>query len=326
MISKNSLYLIIFAFIISIFVLNSFFILFSYNKNDQKSSREVYNPTINPSDFTSKVKNNYFTLIPGKKMVYEAETEEGKERIEVYVMHETKTVMGIEAAIVWDRVWLEEELIEDTKDWYAQDKEGDVWYLGEDSIELFDGKVVSHAGSWESGVDGAKPGIIMKANSLVGESYRQEYYKGEAEDMAEVLALDETVAVPYGTFNGCLKIKDLNLLKPGEVEHKYYCSEVGGVVLEAGLKNGEKTELANVEYNAKPSSSTVKEKLELKREITEQEAKQIALQKIKGKVTDITIEKKYGKAAYVIEIDSDYGAETDVIIDIETGEIIGIEE
>ncbi len=116
--------------------------------------------------------------------------------------------MGVNTIVVWDRVWLNDELIEDTKDWYAQDKYGNVWYFGEDSKEYEDGKVVSTEGSWEAGVDNAKPGIIMKANPVIGESYRQEYYKGEAEDMADVVALGVKVKVKYGSFSDCLQTRD----------------------------------------------------------------------------------------------------------------------
>src|SRR6185436_2584802 len=100
------------------------------------------------------------------------------------------------AIVVWDRVWDEDnELTEETFDWYAQDKEGNVWYLGEDSREYDDGNV-SVEGSWETGVDGAEAGIIMEANPQIGDSYRQEYYKGHAEDMGDVVSLNASVTVP----------------------------------------------------------------------------------------------------------------------------------
>ncbi len=287
---------------------------------------EEYDPEIDPAAFTSDVTNKYFALPPGKKMVYNGETEEGTETIEVYVLNETRMVMGVETIVVWDRVWLEGELIEDTKDWYAQDSKGDVWYFGEESFELLDGKVVSTEGSWESGVDGAKPGIIMKAEPAVGDSYRQEYYEGEAEDMGEVLALGESVSVPSGDYTGCVKTLDWTPLEPGVEEHKYYCPEVSGVVLEVALEDEERVELISVAYGAEPSPSAVEEEPEeLQKDITEEEAKQIALAEVPGKVTGVEIEKKYGKLSYVVEVDAEDGPETDIIIDIETGEILGIE-
>ncbi len=207
-----------------------------------------YDPAINPSDFVSNVTNKYFTLTPGKKITYESQIEEGIEKVEIYVTNETKEIMGIKTVVVWDRVWLNNELIEDTKDWYAQDKNGNVWYFGEDSKEILDGEVASNAGSWESGVDNAKPGIIMKADPKVGEIYRQEYYKGIAEDMAEVLSLDESVTVQYGTFQDCLKTRDWTPLESNSDEYKYYCQEVGGVVLEVVLEDEERAELISIEY------------------------------------------------------------------------------
>jgi uncharacterized membrane protein YkoI len=287
-----------------------------------------YNPQINPADFTTKVDNKYFTLIPGRKFVYEGETEEGAERIEVYTTYETKKVLGVETVVVWDRVWLEGDIIEDTKDWYAQDKEGNVWYFGEDSKELVDGKIVSRAGSWESGVDGAKPGIIMKAKPKVGDSYRQEYYEGEAEDQADILAFGESVRVPYGSFTDCLKTRDCTPLEPDADEYKYYSPEVGGVVLEVGVQTGERVELIEIKSDTEAGQEIQppeEEPEELQTKITEEEAKAIVLAEVPGKVTDVAIEKKFGKIAYVVEIDADNGPETDIIIDAYTGEVLGTE-
>ncbi|MBM3243165.1 hypothetical protein FJZ31_43450 [Candidatus Poribacteria bacterium] len=196
---------------------------------------ETYNPIINSATFVAKVDNPYFPLKPGTTFIYQGETEDGTERNEIVVTDQTKNILGVTAIVVWDRVWLEDELIEETYDWYAQDKDGNVWYFGEDSKEYENGKVVSAKGSWEAGVAGAKPGIIMKANPQIGDSYRQEYYKGEAEDMADVLSLNESVSVPYGSFENCLKTKDWTPLEPDVVEHKYYAPGVG-VVLEVMVK------------------------------------------------------------------------------------------
>ena len=127
-----------------------------------------YSPEINPLDFTDKIDNPYFSLTPGTTFSYQGKTDEGTEVIKVMVTDQTKRVMGVTTLIVWDRVWLDDKLIEETYDWYAQDKEGNVWYFGEDSKEYENGKVVSTEGSWEGGVDGAMPGIIMKNKLTVG--------------------------------------------------------------------------------------------------------------------------------------------------------------
>jgi hypothetical protein len=209
-------------------------------------TQEPHQPIIDPADFVRIVDNPYYTLKPGTTYVYTSETEDGTERNEVVVTDQTRVVVGVTTILVWDRVWLDKELIEETYDCYAQDKYGNVWYFGEDSKEYEDGKIVSTQGSWESGVDGAKPGVIMEAQPKVGDSYRQEYYKGQAEDMADVVVLGETVTVPYGTFKDCLKTRDWSKVEPSLNEFKYYSSEVGGVVLEVDVNTGERVELVDV--------------------------------------------------------------------------------
>jgi hypothetical protein len=192
-----------------------------------------YTPEIDPSDFVKEIDNPYFPLEPGTTWVYEGETPEGTERVEDTVLRETKRVMGVECVVLRDRVWLNGELIEDTVDWHAQDKEGNVWYFGEYTKEYENGKVVSTEGSFEAGEEGALPGIIMPADPKVGDSYRQEYYRGEAEDMAKVISLNGTgltdaVSTPYGSFNeDVLVTKDWNPLEPDILEHKYYAPGIG---------------------------------------------------------------------------------------------------
>ena len=306
-----------------VFIILSSLLIGNVVNREPLITKESYIPQINPNDFVSKIDNKYLTFTPGKKFIYEGKTEEGIERTEVYITYETRKVIGVNAVVVWDRVWLNNELIEDTKDWYAQDKDGNVWYFGEDSKELVNGKVVSTEGSWEAGVDEAQPGIVMKANPKVGDTYRQEYYKGEAEDLGEVIALGVKIRIKYGTFTECLQTKDRNPLEPGDDEYKYYCPAVGGLVYEVGVENGEGAQLTDIQTDSK--ATEIKEEPEaLKKEITKQEAIEIAQKAVEGKVTDVEIEKKYSRAVYVVEIDVD-GVETDVIIDIETGEVLGIE-
>jgi hypothetical protein len=201
-----------------------------------------YSPTIDPRDFVATIDNPFLPLAPGTRFIYEGATDEGLERTEVVVTPDTRTVMGVPCVVVRDTVWLNGEMIEDTRDWYAQDRAGNVWYFGEDTAEYKAGKVVNHKGAWEGGVNGALPGIVMKASPKVGESYRQEYYAGEAEDMAEIVALNETISVPAGTYNGVLKTLEWTPLEPGVAEFKYYAPGVG-LVLEAKRGSRERTEL-----------------------------------------------------------------------------------
>jgi hypothetical protein len=206
-----------------------------------------YDPQLDPADFVESVTNPLFPLTPGTTQHYRGETADGVETIVTEVLSETRTILGITATIVHDRVFLDGELIEDTFDWYAQQSNGDVWYLGEDSKEIENGEVVSTAGSWEAGVDGAKPGIIMWGDPAahLDEEYRQEYYVGVAEDVAKVIGLDESVEVPQGSFTGCIKTEDRNPLEPGAVEHKFYCPGIG-LTLEGPVDGSERFELTEI--------------------------------------------------------------------------------
>ncbi|MCE3247465.1 MAG: hypothetical protein K0R41_1290, partial [Geminicoccaceae bacterium] len=133
--------------------------------------------------------------------------------------------------------------VEVTDDWYAQDAEGNVWYLGEETAEYEDGEVISREGSFEAGSNGAQAGVIMPADPQPGLEYRQEYLQGEAEDFAEVLGTDATVEVPFGRFEGALRTRDANPLeKPPQVENKYYAPEIGPV-LTIDLASGAREEL-----------------------------------------------------------------------------------
>ena len=214
-------------------------------------------PAFDPRNFSNEetIGNPYLTFTPGTTFKYESETEEGTEEDVVTVYNETKEILGVTARVVQDTVYLDGELIEDTFDWYAQDKEGTVWYMGEDSKEYDNGEVVSTEGSWEAGVDGAQPGIIMEADPQVGDSYRQEYYPGHAEDAAKVVSLSEEVTVPFGTFTNCLQTRDVNLLDPAENEDKYYCTNVSGVTLEVAVDSGERTEL--IDFNQSNGAESI---------------------------------------------------------------------
>ena len=197
----------------------------------------TYHPVINPANFVEKIDNPYFPLTPGTTFIYEGESEDGSERVEVNVTNETQVILGVTCIVVRDRVWIDDELVEDTFDWYAQDKDGNVWYFGEDSKEIENGVVVGTDGSWEAGVNGATPGILMLAAPVIGTQYQQEFAEGVAEDMAKVLSLSETVAVPYGAFPGCLKTVEWTPLAPGAREFKFYSPGVG-LVLELQSRGG----------------------------------------------------------------------------------------
>jgi hypothetical protein len=209
-----------------------------------------YQPSLEPGDYTTTIDNPLFPLPVGAKWVYDAPGE----IITVEVLAETyTTVTGVECVVVHDQVTDKEGvLIEDTKDWYAQDLEGNVWYFGEDTAEYVNGVKANTRGSWEAGVDGALPGKIAHAiTPKVGTSYRQEYYRCEAEDMGEILAIGESVTVPAGTYEECIRVRDYSVLDPAANEHKLFCPGVGVVLVEeaaVGAASGEPVEtLTSVE-------------------------------------------------------------------------------
>jgi hypothetical protein len=208
---------------------------------DLKDTIFISAPSFEADLFVECVDNPYFPLIPEAEYRYETETDEGIEETVVMVTEETKRILGIQATVVRDTVSMDGELIEDTFDWFAQDDRGNVWYLGEDTKEYEDGEVVSTEGSWEAGVDGAVAGIIMLGNPREGDAYRQEYFKGEAEDLGAVLSLAERVSVPAGSFEDVLMTADENPLDP-ELEHKFYAPGVGLVRVEK-VDGGEETVL-----------------------------------------------------------------------------------
>jgi hypothetical protein len=206
-----------------------------------------YEPRLDASTFGRAVTNPYFPLVPGTVFRFRGTGGASAESTVVTVTSDTRVVNGIPATVVRDQVFRAGELIEDTYDWYAQDGEGNVWYLGEDTKEFRNGRVQSTQGSWEAGVGGAKPGIIMWANpgAHIGKRYRQEYLPGEAEDWGKVLAVSESVVVPYGRFEGCVKTEDTTPLEPNVLEHKYYCRGIG--VVKEVESRGEGMELVAVE-------------------------------------------------------------------------------
>ena len=205
----------------------------------------AYAPVVDPANFVARIDNEYLPLRPGNRWIYES--VDGSERIEVEVLTETRVVMGITATVVRDTVYEDGEVIEDTWDWYAQDKDGNVWYLGEDTAEYKDGKVVSHHGAWEAGVDGALPGIAMWAEPAAGKAYRQEYYKDEAEDMARIESVAGRQEVRGAAYEGVVVIREWTPLDPDVVEDKYYAPGVGPF-LETKVEGGtDRVELVSFE-------------------------------------------------------------------------------
>jgi hypothetical protein len=186
------------------------------------SAVAAYHPTIDPSTFTSQITNKYFPLKPGSTRIYEGTRDGQPTHTELLVTNETKVIMGVTNVVVRDTVTSNNALVEKTTDWYAQAANGDVWYFGESTAEYMNGAVSSTHGSWEAGVDGAQPGIVMKANPKIGDNYRQEYRPGEAEDMAKVLSVEASVQVPAGTYANAVVTEDTDPLNPDKLDQKKY--------------------------------------------------------------------------------------------------------
>ena len=196
-----------------------------------------YAPVIDPANFVSEVTNKYFPLTPGTTLIVDGTRDGVQRRDEMTITKETKTIMGVPCVVIRDVATSQTALVEKTTDWYAQDKDGNVWYFGEDTAEYTDGKVSSTAGTWLAGVDGAVPGIIMKASPAVGDEYRQEYRPGIAEDYATVLQIDAAQSTPAGDFTNVVVTEDIDLLDRSKSEHKSYAPGVG-LVASDGMVSG----------------------------------------------------------------------------------------
>jgi hypothetical protein len=203
--------------------------------------------TLNPADFTTTIDNSYWPMAPGTRWIYrETDTSGTRRDVEMTVTNDTRKIAnGVTARVVHDVVTEDGAMVEVTDDWYAQDGVGNVWYLGESTAEYANGQVVSRKGSFEAGVDGAQPGVVMPADPKPGLSYRQEYYAGEAEDNAAIFTVgEERVEVPFGYFDAdVLMTRDLVPLEPHVQELKFYVPGVGPVLSVHTDGNGGRMEL-----------------------------------------------------------------------------------
>jgi hypothetical protein len=196
-----------------------------------------YDPKIDPADFGGPIDNPYLPLAPGSRWVYEETHPDYTEHIVVEVTPYTKKILGVDTVVVRDTATVDGVVTEDTADFYAQDRAGNVWYFGEATVEYAHGQPDTTLGSWEGGVAGAQPGIVMYANPKPGPAYRQEFLAGVAEDKGKIVRTDATAQVPFGSFDHAVETKDFTALEPDVVEHKFYVKGIG-VVLEQAVKGG----------------------------------------------------------------------------------------
>jgi hypothetical protein len=194
-------------------------------------------PKFDPDNFVAGVDNPLFPLPLGRRLISRGTEDDQPETVVTDVTHRKKIILGVPVITVLDRVFLAGELKESTEDWYGQDKEGNVWYFGEDTKEYENGRVVSTAGSFEAGKNGAKAGIIMRVHPKVGQVTPQEFAPGIAEDKARVLDLNASVTVPFGSLSHCLKQEEFTPLEPDALENKYYCPGIG-IVQELDVSGG----------------------------------------------------------------------------------------
>lgn len=186
--------------------------------------------------FTARVTNAWFPLRPGSIYVYRGVKDGQASRDVMTVTHEVRTIDGAPCAVVKDKLYLRGRLEERTTDWYTQDRRGNVWYYGEETAELgANGRVKSTEGTWLAGRNGAKPGIYFPGHPKVGQSARQEYYRGHAEDHFRVVRFHAAVKVPWGSTKSALLTEEWTPLEPAVLDHKYYVRGIGNV-LEQSVK------------------------------------------------------------------------------------------
>ncbi|MCA1706904.1 MAG: hypothetical protein LC808_28030 [Actinobacteria bacterium] len=212
---------------------------------------------LDPANFTAEISNPYLPFVTGKRWTYREIDEKGTRlKVVVVVTTETKKMAnGITARVVRDTVSEGGSIVEDTFDWYAQDDEGNVWYMGEKTAEFENGKITSRHGSFEAGVDGALPGIIMPAHPEPGLAYRQEYLKGEAEDNGEILSVEEMADAPLGHFDNLVLEKNTITIEPKVLEYKFYAKGIGQVLALGVSGGGGREELLKIDRAPKSAGT-----------------------------------------------------------------------
>ena len=203
--------------------------------------RGGYEPVMRAGDFSTRITNPYFPLPLGRRLIYRGVKDGKTQKDVVTVTRRTRLVAeGIRARVVTDVATHNGVLLEKTADWYAQDENGNVWYVGERTAAYNPDGTVDTSGSWEAGVHDAEPGIVMKAHPRIPVAYRQEYLRGEAEDTAWVVRTNGTVTVPYRTFHAVLTTLEATRIEPGLYDKKVYARGVG-IVSETALTGPRET-------------------------------------------------------------------------------------
>jgi hypothetical protein len=201
--------------------------------------RKAAPPVPPASQFSARVDNPWYPLKPGTIYTYRGVKDGQPARDVMTVTRRTRRIAGVNCVVIEDRLYLDGHLGERTTEWYSQDKQGNVWYFGEDTAELdAAGHITSAAGTWKAGFKGARPGVFMFARPVAGRSAQQEYFQGQAEDHFQVLNLHATAKVPYVSSTQAMLTKEWTPLEPGTVDHKLYVRGIG-TVLEQTVKGGD---------------------------------------------------------------------------------------
>ena len=206
----------------------------------------TYAPVLDPANFGTVIDNPYFPLPVGRKLVYTGVKDGQTQTDTVTVTDKKQDILGIATTVVNDVATHDGTVLERTFDFYAQDKQGNVWYLGEDTTSFLPNGKADTSGSFTAGVDGAQPGIIMKANPQIPDAYRQECYAGQAEDTAWVVATSGSVRVPYGQVRNVLTSLEATQIEPGAYDQKVYGPGIGIVTEQSLTGPNEVAELVSV--------------------------------------------------------------------------------
>jgi len=206
----------------------------------------TYAPMLDPADFVAVIDNPYFPLPVGRKLVYTGVKDGQTQTDTVVVTDQKKVILGITATVVSDIATHDGAVLEKTLDFYAQDKQGNVWYVGEDTTAFLPNGKTDTSGSFLAGVDGAEPGIIMEADPQIPDAYRQECYAGEAEDTAWVVGTSGSVRVPYGKVRNILTTLESTQIEPGAYDEKVYAPGIGIVIEQSLTGPNEYAELVSV--------------------------------------------------------------------------------
>ena len=218
-----------------------------WESSARSASGTSYEPALDPADFSTTIDNPYFPLPVGRTLVYRGVKDGQTQEDRVTVTDRTKTVAeGITARVVTDVATHDGQLLEKTSDWYAQDDEGNVWYLGETTAAYLPSGKVDTSGSWEAGVHDAEPGLVMEANPQIPDAYRQDFLSGQAEDTAWVVDTSGSLTVPDGTFKNVLTSLEATRIEPGGYDRKVYAPGVGMIREEALTGATEYAELVGV--------------------------------------------------------------------------------